>query len=225
MAIHSSTLAWRIPWTEEPGRPQSVGSKSQTWLSNWHTHKIEQILDGTSVYFIYSPISRRKQDEAGRTQDGVSRIWEAGWLSPHSLHPSWKSWTLSACNSWPWANERLSCLLAKKKIPQVEGWGRGGDLVYPSLHCSFLWIFFTLQQAGDNMPPATAAAQPHQGFFDLRAPNTRTRNRFPWDWPRSRGHCWIKQQRREGWRLLKMRLQWRPHLRDRGDGFNRRTVS
>ena len=113
----------------------------------------------------------------------------------------------------------------KKKIPQVEGWGRGGDLVYPSLHCSFLWIFFTLQQAGDNMPPATAAAQPHQGFFDLRAPNTRTRNRFPWDRPRSRGHRWIKQQRREGWRLLKMRLQWRPHLRDRGDGFNRRTVS
>ena len=26
MATHSSTLAWRIPWTEEPGRPQSMGS-------------------------------------------------------------------------------------------------------------------------------------------------------------------------------------------------------
>ena len=26
MAIHSSTLAWRIPWTEEPGRLQSMGS-------------------------------------------------------------------------------------------------------------------------------------------------------------------------------------------------------
>ena len=25
MAAHSSILAWRIPWTEEPGRPQSVG--------------------------------------------------------------------------------------------------------------------------------------------------------------------------------------------------------
>ena len=24
MATHSSILAWRIPWTEEPGRPQSV---------------------------------------------------------------------------------------------------------------------------------------------------------------------------------------------------------
>ena len=26
MATHSSILAWRIPWTEEPGRLQSMGS-------------------------------------------------------------------------------------------------------------------------------------------------------------------------------------------------------
>ena len=25
MVTHSSTLAWRIPWTEEPGGPQSMG--------------------------------------------------------------------------------------------------------------------------------------------------------------------------------------------------------
>ena len=28
MAAHSSILAWRIPWTEEPGRLQSTGSQS-----------------------------------------------------------------------------------------------------------------------------------------------------------------------------------------------------
>ena len=27
MASHSSILAWRIPWTEEPGRLQSMGSQ------------------------------------------------------------------------------------------------------------------------------------------------------------------------------------------------------
>ena len=27
VAIHSSTLAWKIPWTEEPGRLQSMGSQ------------------------------------------------------------------------------------------------------------------------------------------------------------------------------------------------------
>ena len=26
MTIHSSVLGWRIPWTEEPGRLQSMGS-------------------------------------------------------------------------------------------------------------------------------------------------------------------------------------------------------
>ena len=38
MAPHSSTLAWKIPWTEEPGAPQSmrslrVGQDSATSLS------------------------------------------------------------------------------------------------------------------------------------------------------------------------------------------------
>ena len=27
MTPHSSTLAWKIPWVEEPGRPQSMGSQ------------------------------------------------------------------------------------------------------------------------------------------------------------------------------------------------------
>ena len=34
MAPHSSTLAWRIPRTEEPSRPQSMGSQSRTRLSD-----------------------------------------------------------------------------------------------------------------------------------------------------------------------------------------------
>ena len=32
MVTHSSVLAWRIPWTEEPGVLQSIGSQSQTRL-------------------------------------------------------------------------------------------------------------------------------------------------------------------------------------------------
>ena len=37
MAIHSSTLAWKIPWTEEPDRLQSMGLQrvSGTWLSGF----------------------------------------------------------------------------------------------------------------------------------------------------------------------------------------------
>ena len=36
MAAHSSILAWRIPWTEDPDRQQSVGvTKSRTRLSDF----------------------------------------------------------------------------------------------------------------------------------------------------------------------------------------------
>ena len=38
MEIHSSILAWRIPWTKEPGRLQSIGSQSQTQLKQLSTH-------------------------------------------------------------------------------------------------------------------------------------------------------------------------------------------
>ena len=34
MATHSSILAWRIPWTEEPGGLQSMASQSLTRLSD-----------------------------------------------------------------------------------------------------------------------------------------------------------------------------------------------
>ena len=35
MAPHSSTFAWKIPWTEDPGRLQSMGSQSWTQLSDF----------------------------------------------------------------------------------------------------------------------------------------------------------------------------------------------
>ena len=46
MAVHSSILAWRIPWTEEPGGLQSMGRKKldmteQLTLSLFHINKIK----------------------------------------------------------------------------------------------------------------------------------------------------------------------------------------
>ena len=46
MATHASTLAWKIQWTEKPGRLQSMGSRSQTQLSDltfsFHFHALEK---------------------------------------------------------------------------------------------------------------------------------------------------------------------------------------
>ena len=37
LATHSNILAWRIPWTEEPGGLQSMGSESRTQLKQLGT--------------------------------------------------------------------------------------------------------------------------------------------------------------------------------------------
>ena len=54
MATHSNILVWKIPWTEEPGRPQSMGSQSirQDWArTRTHTHNSE-----TTLKIVTSPI-------------------------------------------------------------------------------------------------------------------------------------------------------------------------
>ena len=42
MATHSSILAWRIPWTEEPGKLRSIVSESRTLLKLLSTHAHNQ---------------------------------------------------------------------------------------------------------------------------------------------------------------------------------------
>ena len=57
MALHSSTLAWKILWTEEPGRMQSMGSLSRTRLSNFtftfHFHALEKEMATHSSIFAW----------------------------------------------------------------------------------------------------------------------------------------------------------------------------
>ena len=63
MASHSSILAWRIPWTEEPGGLQSMGSYrvrhnwsegtfSRRVLHNKNTHFCKSILSSLKVWMI-----------------------------------------------------------------------------------------------------------------------------------------------------------------------------
>ena len=63
MATHSSILAWKIPWTEEPGRLQSMGLQSQTWLKwlSMHTNILKIIW--------------LKRTSKGR----IIRVWKCSW--------------------------------------------------------------------------------------------------------------------------------------------------
>ena len=49
MTTHSSTLAWKTPWIEEPGKLESTESQSHTQLSNFTSHPLD--CQGTKVYF------------------------------------------------------------------------------------------------------------------------------------------------------------------------------
>ena len=62
MATHSSTLAWKIPWAEEPGRLQSMGSLSQIRLRaftfTFHFHALEEMATHSNVLAWRIPGSR-----------------------------------------------------------------------------------------------------------------------------------------------------------------------
>ena len=42
MATHSSTLAWKIPWAEEPGKLHSMGSQRVRHDFTFHFHALEK---------------------------------------------------------------------------------------------------------------------------------------------------------------------------------------
>ena len=70
MAIHSSTIDWKIPRTEEPGRRQSMGS--QRVRHDWMTF--------TSLYFTMR--TRDKETKTGNTVTRWSKSLEQRWGGP-----------------------------------------------------------------------------------------------------------------------------------------------
>ena len=66
MATHSSILAWEIPWTEEPGRLQSMGWQSQTRLSNTTLPPRSRPKARTQMNsFTWEPLVMEQRREAG----------------------------------------------------------------------------------------------------------------------------------------------------------------
>ena len=76
MAPHSSTLAWKIPWTEEPGGPQSMVLQSQTRLSDFtfmfHFHALEkEMATHSSILAWRIP---RMEEPGGLPSTGLHRV-------------------------------------------------------------------------------------------------------------------------------------------------------
>ena len=79
MGTHSSILAWRIPWTEETGRLQSVGSQSRTELTNT-----------TTAMIVWASLVAQLVKNLPAVQETWvhSLSWEDPWEKGMATHPS-----------------------------------------------------------------------------------------------------------------------------------------
>ena len=68
MATHSSILAWKIPWAEEPGRLQSLALQrvGQAWVTNTHTRAQKNLESRTEA-----TASKNTTDKAGKKVDSM----------------------------------------------------------------------------------------------------------------------------------------------------------
>ena len=95
MAPHSSTLAWKLPWTEEPGRLQSMGSHrvrhdwrdlaaamQETWIRSpgWEDLLGKKMATHCSIFARRIPWT----EEPGGLQSTGSRRVEHSWARMHA---------------------------------------------------------------------------------------------------------------------------------------------
>ena len=136
MTPHSSTLAWKIPWTEEPGGLQSMGS-----LGVGHDW-------ATSLSLFTSMHWRRKWQPTPVFLPGESQGWGAWWaavsgvpqsrtrlkrLSSSSSSKMWHNWT------YLWNIHRFTDIQNKLVIEKGESRERNG-LVFGISRCKLLYI-------------------------------------------------------------------------------------
>ena len=71
MAIHSSVLSWEIPWTEELGRQQSMGS--QRVGHDWVTKQQQRSRELSLPHFSHTP-SREHSPQEGKESESGSEV-------------------------------------------------------------------------------------------------------------------------------------------------------
>ena len=111
MATHSSTLAWRIPWTEEPGRLRSMGLQrvGKDWVTSLHSlHTLslkKEMATHSSVLAWRIPWTEEPGWPWSTGSQRVSRT-QLKWLSTHNVPNSMNSkYKKQRMTEW-WKNRR-----------------------------------------------------------------------------------------------------------------------
>ena len=103
MAPHSSTFAWKIPWTEEPGRLQSMGSlelNTTDFTFTFHFHALEKEMATHSSVLAWR----------------IPGTGKPGWLPSMGSHSRTRLKRLSSSSSSsntfinPWSQLAIPCL-------------------------------------------------------------------------------------------------------------------
>ena len=94
MAPHSSTLAWKIPWMEEPGRLQSMGSRRVDWatslsLFTFHFHALEKEMATHSSVLAW-------------TIPGTGEPGGLPSVGSHRVGHDWRDLAAAAAAATPW---------------------------------------------------------------------------------------------------------------------------
>ena len=98
MAPHSSTLAWKIPWTEEPGRLQSMGSLRVDTTERLHFHfSLSCIGEGNGNLLQCSCLENPRDGEPGGLPSLGSHRVGHDWSDLAAVAVPLNSWVISLC--------------------------------------------------------------------------------------------------------------------------------
>ena len=114
MAPHSSTLAWKIPWTEEPDGLQSMGHEESDTTEQLHFH----------FHFSLSCIGEGNGNPVQRTCLDNPRDGRAWWAAVYGVTQSWPRLTrLSSSSSrfkvWYWRRRLRVPWTARRSIQSI----------------------------------------------------------------------------------------------------------
>ena len=92
MAPHSSTLAWKMPWTEEPGRLQSMGSQ-RVRHDRATSLSLSLVKMSTAIKVYTNQVETIRCDKEDKHEEikQVS-VMQGYWIHWFSLHPSNLDW-------------------------------------------------------------------------------------------------------------------------------------
>ena len=144
MAAHASTLAWKIPWMEEPGRLQSMGSQrvGHDWATSLLLLNLSIWCEQPSHWkspWCWERFQAEEEDIRG--QDG--------WMA------SWMQWTSTWANFRRWWGTEQPGVLQSKRLQRIGHYGET-EQQPPRLH---LRITTTLSVKSSHFFPSLKETQ------------------------------------------------------------------